>query len=348
MRERFVTTLHLLRSYLKKLPLSGAVRLIIWKLLFVEAALLLGFWIALSFTFPKGLILSPINKILFKNDMGLNADNVGYSFFKTISLDNGEVTKRGKTVFTFNTISYTPSLGGILAADGSGTVSVVGINGDDNELEASFSLGDYPCYEGFADNVPLDFLPRLLSAPDDMSLRGYLSGDMKFCFVKPKEKAKTKTRHRRSSVPKKDISSTFSFEISRVFFKGKIPTGMGDMNVGRVSLGNIVLKGTIDKRELTFDTFTIKGMFEVTVTGVIRIDKRYPGRSRLDLQVKLFVKDLAALNKNKALVTVLSLLSRYEDREHKHTYFFSLRGSLSSPTMHRARKINRSHRKKRR
>lgn len=328
-----------LTALIHKLPLHGALFSVVQKVLFVLVATLLGLWIALNFTLPTGMVLSLINKPLFEEDYGLNIESIGYFPLKTFSLEDGELTKKGETVITFSELSYTPSLWGMLSGSGSGDLSLENIGGEDNYLDASFSLGDFPCYDIEFEDISLTFLSRL-SDDSDSSLRGEIDGSIGFCFVKGATPAKSKRKLRTPKKPSRAVEGDVSFALHDIVFKGKVPTPMGKLDVGRIPIGDIELTGVMDKKKLTIKKFSINGIFDITITGDISLNTRKFNESRLNLHVVMKIKDEKAIKKNNALTTVMSVLAQHKDRKNKQEYRFDVRGTVSSPTIQKARRTN--------
>lgn len=326
-----------LTTLINKLPLHGALFSVTKKVLFVLVATLLGLWIALNFTLPTGMVLSLINKPLFEEDYGLNIESIGYFPLKTFSLEDGELTKQGETVITFSELSYTPSLWGALSGNGSGDIYLENIGGEDNYLDVSFSRGDFPCYDVELEDIPLTFLSRL-SGDSDSSLRGEIDGSVDFCFVKGTAPTKSKRKSRTPKRPSRSVEGELSFTLHDIVFKGKVPTPMGKLDVGRIPIGDIELTGVMNKKSLDIKKFSINGIFDIAITGNIQINTRKFNESRLNLAIVMKIKDEKALKKNAALTTVLSVLTQHKDRKNKQEYRFDLRGTLSAPTIQKTRK----------
>jgi len=153
MKQYFEKLAPLITQIRNKMHLHGAVVSIAQKIVFILAAILIGLWLALNFTLPVGAIMSMINKPLFERDYGLEVESLGYFPLKTVSLEDGTFTEKGETVFTFSELSYTPSLWGILTGSGSGEVQLSNIAGQDNYIDATFSLGEFPCYDVVIEDI---------------------------------------------------------------------------------------------------------------------------------------------------------------------------------------------------
>ncbi|MCK5808610.1 type II secretion system protein GspN [bacterium] len=323
------------------LHLHGALFSFAKKTLFIVTAALFGLWLALNFTLPVGVVMSMVNKPLFERDYGLEVESLGYFPLKTFSLEDGTFTQKGENVLTFSELSYSPSLWGILTGKGSGNLFIEDISGKDNYIDASFSLGEFPCYDVTLEDIPLDFLTRL-SGTSDASLRGDIDGHIDFCVLKATLPVKKSKRKRRSTSTARNIEGEFSLALHDIVFKGKVQTPMGKLDVGRILFGDIVFNGVMEKKLLKINTFTIDGIFAITVTGDIRLNLKNSSLSRLNLVVSMEIKDEKAVKKNTSLSTVLSFLAQYQDRKNKQQYHFDLKGTLSSPSVQKSRKINRT------
>ncbi len=297
--------------------LSGKTLAIIKALIFINVACFAGIYLGIKVFFPNDFILTKINDVLFVKDLALISDDISISPFLSITFSDGELTQRGNKAFTFGELSFSPNIFDMLAKKPAGTLSVSDVNNQGGRMEVTFNTDEDPCYSFSSEALPLSLFKPFTG---DISLSGGLSGEGDVCSVKQKYSGKA------------GISG------ADLVLRGKIPTAMGDFDVGKIILGDIELEADISENKIEISRLIIsKGLMDFDVVGKVTLNPRTPAMSRLDLDVRIVVPNPEKLAENAALNLLVSTqFSQYKTDES--SYAFLLRGTLNKPQMARAPK----------
>ena len=286
---------------IKNLPIPGKVQALIKGVLFVNAAFFIGLWLGIKIFFPDDFVLSKINEQLFVKDMALVSEDVDVSLLGNISFEDGTLMQKGNKVLTFSELAFSPSIFATIGGHPAGKVHVEDINSQGGGLDATFETSENPCYSLDASEVPLSLLKPFLA---EVVLTGSLTGGGELCSKDGKYSGKI------------DLSG------EDVVLRGKIPTPMGDFDVGKIILGEIELSADVVENKAEIKRLSIKGMFELDATGKITLNiKNFPS-SRLDLEISAKVADMAKISENVALNLLVSQLSQYKG-ESENSYAFT-------------------------
>jgi len=296
---------------IKNLPIPGKVQALLKGVLFVNAAFFIGLWLGIKIFFPDDFVLSKINEQLFVKDLAMLAEDVNVSLFGNISFEDGSLLQKGNKVITFATFSFSPSLFATLGGHPAGDIHAEDINSQGGGLDASFDTSENPCYSLDASEVPLSVLKPFLA---EVVLTGAVSGGGNLCDKGGK------------------YSGKIELSGSDVVLRGKIPTPMGDFDVGKIILGELELLADVTDNKAEIKKLSIKGILEIEATGKINLNIRNFPSSRLDLEVSAKVPDMTKISENVALNLLLSQLSTYKG-EQENSYAFSLKGFLNKPQM---------------
>lgn len=307
---------------IKNLPIPGKVQALIKGVLFVNAAFFIGLWLGIKIFFPDDFVLSKINEQLFVKDLALMSEDIDVSLFGNISFEDGTLLQKGNKVLTFSELSFSPSIFAALGGHPAGKVHAEDINSQGGGLDATFETGENPCYSLDASEIPLSVLKPLLA---EVVLTGAISGGGELCSKEGKYNGKV------------DLKG------EDVVLRGKIPTPMGDFDVGKIILGEIELAAEIVENKAEIKHFSIKGMFELDATGKISLNTRNFPSSRLDLEVNAKVADMTKIAENVALNLLVSQLSQYKG-DSENSFVFTLKGFLNKPQMSKTIKKEREQR----
>jgi type II secretion system protein N len=302
---------------MKESLLSGRTGSLIKQALFINLAFFAGIWIGLKIFFPDDFILSRINKQLFIRDMGLTADDVGISILGNISFTDGTLTEKGEKVVTFHKLEFSPALFSLLKGELSGELSVSDINNQGGDLMIAFETSEEPCYMIEADEIPLSLLKPIVK---DISFTGMISGEGDVCLDGEKK-----------------FNGRLDIRGTDVVFRGKVPTPMGDFDVGKIDLGSIELFATIEDSKAEIEKFVINGIITLDIIGKIILNAKSTVSSRIDLDVRAEVPDMGKISENAALNLLIGQMSQYKG-EKENSYAFMLRGFMTKPVMSRAPK----------
>ncbi len=301
---------------IRNLPVPGKVQAAVKIVLFVDVAVLIGLWLGIEIFFPDDFIISKINEQLFIKDLALLSEDVDVSLLGNVSFEEGTLLQKGSKVLTFSELSFSPSIFATLGGHPAGKLHIEDINSQGGGLDASFDTSENPCYSLDASEVPLSLFKPLLG---EVLLTGTLSGAGDLCSKEGKYNGKA------------ELSGT------DVVLRGKVPTPMGDFDVGKIILGDVGLETEIVDSKAEIKRLSIKGIVELEAVGKITLNTRNFSSSRLDLEVTAKVPDMAKISENVALNLLVSQLSQYKG-EAENTFEFSLKGFLNKPQMSRTQK----------
>lgn len=301
---------------IRNLPVPGKVQAAVKIVLFVDVAVLIGLWLGIEIFFPDDFIISKINEQLFIKDLALLSEDVDVSLLGNVSFEEGTLLQKGSKVLTFSELSFSPSIFATLGGHPAGKLHIEDINSQGGGLDASFDTSENPCYSLDASEVPLSLFKPLLG---EVLLTGTLSGAGDLCSKEGKYNGKA------------ELSGI------DVVLRGKVPTPMGDFDVGKIILGDVGLETEIVDSKAEIKRLSIKGIVELEAVGKITLNTRNFSSSRLDLEVTAKVPDMAKISENVALNLLVSQLSQYKG-EAENTFVFSLKGFLNKPQMSRTQK----------
>ena len=304
---------------IRNLPIPGKVQALIKGVLFVNAAFFIGLWLGIKIFFPDDFIISKINERLFVNDLALLSEDVDISLLGKISFEDGTLMQKGNKVLTFSEFSFSPAVFATLGGHPAGKVHLEDINSQGGGLDATFETGENPCYSLDASELPLSVLKPFLA---EIILTGSVSGGGELCS--------------------KDGKYNGNIELSGedIILRGKVPTPMGNFDVGKIILGGIELAADIADNKAEIKRFSIKGMLELDATGKITINTRNFQSSRLDLEVNAKVTDMEKIAENVALNLLVNQLSSYKG-DSENSFVFTLKGFLNKPQIGKAAKKER-------
>ena len=294
---------------INKLPISGKVLAGIKIFLFIDIAVIIGLWLGIKLFFPNDFVLSKVNEQLFLKDLALLSEDIDISLVGNIAFEDGTLMQKGEKVLTFSKLSFSPAIFATLGGHPAGTIYVEDMNAQGGELEASFETNANPCYTFNSNEVPLSILKPFLG---EMVLTGALTGDGEICRKDNKYNGKI------------DLKG------DDIVLRGKVPTPMGDFDVGKIILGEIELLAEITDNKAEIKHFTVKGVFELNALGKITLNTKNFLSSRLDLNIKTKVPDMAKIEENVALNLLVSQLSQYKGDE-ENSFALTLRGFLNKP-----------------
>ena len=300
----------------KNLPIPGKVQAAIKIVLFVDVAVIIGLWLGIEIFFPDDFVISKINEQLFVKDLALLSEDVDVSLLGNVSFEDGTLLQKGNKVLTFSELSFSPSIFATLGGHPAGKIHLEDINAQGGGLDATFETKDDPCYSLDASEVPLSLFKPFLG---EVVLTGELSGGGDLCSKEGKYNGKVK------------ISG------ADVVLRGKVPTPMGDFDVGKIILGEIELAADVVENKAEIKKLSIKGIIELDATGKINLNTRNFPSSRLDLEIAAKVPDMAKITENVALNLLVSQLAQYKG-DAENSYAFSLKGFLNKPQMGKAQK----------
>lgn len=304
---------------IKNLPVPGKVQALIKGVLFVNAAFFIGLWLGIKIFFPDDFVLSKINEQLFVKDMALVSEDVDVSLLGNISFEDGTLMQKGNKVLTFSELAFSPSLFATLGGHPAGKVHLEDINSQGGGLDATFETKENPCYSLDASEVPLSILKPFLA---EVVLTGSLSGGGEVCSKEGKYNGKI------------ELSG------EDIVLRGKIPTPMGDFDVGKINLGAIELAADVVENKAEIKKLSIKGIFELEASGKVNLNTKNFPSSRLDLEISAKVPDMEKISENVALNLLVSQLSQYKG-DSDNSYVFTLKGFVNKPQMGKAQKKDR-------
>ena len=304
---------------IKNLPVPGKVQALIKGVLFVNAAFFIGLWLGIKIFFPDDFVLSKINEQLFVKDMALVSEDVDVSLLGNISFEDGTLMQKGNKVLTFSELAFSPSLFATLGGHPAGKVHLEDINSQGGGLDATFETKENPCYSLDASEVPLSILKPFLA---EVVLTGSLSGGGEVCSKEGKYNGKI------------ELSG------EDIVLRGKIPTPMGDFDVGKINLGAIELAADVVENKAEIKNLSIKGIFELEASGKVNLNTKNFPSSRLDLEISAKVPDMEKISENVALNLLVSQLSQYKG-DSDNSYVFTLKGFVNKPQMGKAQKKDR-------
>ena len=274
---------------IRNLPVPGKVQAAVKIVLFVDVAVLIGLWLGIEIFFPDDFIISKINEQLFIKDLALLSEDVDVSLLGNVSFEEGTLLQKGSKVLTFSELSFSPSIFATLGGHPAGKLHIEDINSQGGGLDASFDTSENPCYSLDASEVPLSLFKPLLG---EVLLTGALSGAGDLCSKEGKYNGKA------------ELSGT------DVVLRGKVPTPMGDFDVGKIILGDVGLETEIVDSKAEIKRLSIKGIVELEAVGKITLNTRNFSSSRLDLEVTAKVPDMAKISENVALNLLVSQLAQ--------------------------------------
>lgn len=299
---------------LKNLPIPGKVQAAIKIILFVDIAVLVGLWLGIEIFFPDDFVISKINEQLFVKDLALLSEDVDVSLLGNVSFEEGTLLQKGSKVLTFSELSFSPSIFATLGGHPAGKIHIEDINSQGGGLDATFDTSENPCYSLDSSEIPLSLFKPFLG---EVVLTGALSGGGNLCSKEGKYNGKIDLRG------------------DDVVLRGKVPTPMGDFDVGKIILGEVELSADVADNKAEIKKLSIKGIVELEATGKINLNTRNFVSSRLDLEIAAKVPDMAKISENVALNLLVSQLAQYKGTE-ENSYAFSLKGFLNKPQMGKA------------
>jgi len=271
--------------------------------LFIGAASMIGWYLALTLFLPKDLVLGRIDQAAAGFDLKIEAESVGYSVFIAATLKDGAVVgATGETLMTFDRLTVSPDLFSLLTDTPSATVTIEDIDGKGGELTVAFGTGEEACYRLEAEEMPLS-MTRLLWP--DVRMGGVMNGQVDLCKGKK-------------------MSGELSIAMREALLGGKV-YGLElekDIELGAIDIDAIIKDNKLDLRKMQSD-----GAVEIEVTGKVTVNPSNYKNSRLDLNATLTEKKEGFL---KSLPIVELALSRFGTGGG---YAVKMTGPLSSPSV---------------
>lgn len=304
---------------------AGKAGVYIKGLIFINLAFFCGMWLGLKLFFPDEYVLSKINSALFIKDMGLTADDVSISPFLNITLSDGTLTKKGEEVITFGELEFSPSLTGLMSGEISGDLYIDDVNGQGGVMELSFDSSNAPCYSFDLEDLPVASFNAMMT---DLAFTGTVSGEGGVCLSENQK-----------------YSGEIELSGDEIVMRGKIPTPMGDFDIGSIILGKLDLFVKIDDNKADIEKFLMSGLIDFDIIGKLVLNSRSMISSRMDLDVRAKVPDPKKLAENTALNLLINQMSQYKT-DKENDFAFMLRGFLSKPQLSRAPKERTSGRSK--
>ena len=301
---------------INKLPVSGKAAAVIRRVLFIDAAVIVGLWLGIKLFFPGDFILSKINELLFVKDMALLSDDVELSLLGNISFEDGTLLQKGEKALTFAKLEFSPKIFATLGGNPAGKVYVSDMNAQGGEFEAVFDTSENPCYAFDSQELPLSVLKPFTG---EVVLTGELTGNGEICRKDNKYNGKI------------DLKG------DDVVLRGKVPTPMGDFDVGKIILGDIEISVVIVDNKADVKRLSIKGVVEIEALGKVSLNTRNLVSSRLDLNIRAKVPDKAKIEENVVLNLLAGQLSQYKGEE-ENSFALTLKGFLNKPQMGKAPK----------
>ncbi len=307
------------QRYVKKVSpelFTGKIFVISKTIFFIGGSIVIGAWLGLKLFFPDEYILSQINKELFIRDMGLEADKVSVSILGNISLYNGQLTEKGERAFTFKRISFRPSLVDLMRKRVSGELQLADIDNQGGILTLNLGSGETPCYAFESRDVPLSIFRAFLN---DISFSGILTGEGSFCLSEENR-----------------YNGNLFLVSDEITFRGKIPTVMGPVDIGRINLGSFDVSAEMKNGKVEISRMVTKGLVNIDVAGSAHVNTRFIMSSRLDLDVRIDVPDVEKIKENPALSILMGLMAQYRVPGESDSYAIQMRGPASKPSINRA------------
>ena len=298
------------------LPISGKAMAVIKRVLFIDAAVIVGLWLGIKLFFPDDFIISKINEQLFVKDMALVSDDVSLSLLGNISFEDGTLLQKGEKALTFSKLAFSPKIFAILGGHPAGTLYISDMNSQGGEVEATFETVENPCYTFSSQELPLSVFKPFMG---DIVLTGELTGNGEICKKENK------------------LNGKIDLKGDDVVLRGKVPTPMGDFDVGKIILGEIEILAEIADNRAEIKHLSIKGVVEIEALGKVTLNMRNPVSSRLDLNIKARIPDMAKVSENVALNLLAGQLSQYKGEE-ENTFALTLKGFLNKPQLGKAPK----------
>lgn len=307
MKERIVSVLQdlwpLLQTIGHRLFGGGRFAAIARGALFIGAASMIGWYLALTLFLPRDLVLGRINGAAAGFGLTVEAEDIGYSVFIAATMKEGAVIgAAGETLMTFDRLTVSPALFSLLTDAPSATVTIEDINGKGGALTVSFGTGEEACYRLDAEEVPLS-ISRLLWA--DVRMDGLMNGQVDICKGKK-------------------MSGEISIAMRETMLGGKV---YGLELEKDIELGAIDIEGSIKDNKLDIRKMQSDGAVEMEVTGKVTMNPSNYKNSRLDLNATLTEKKEGFL---KSLPIIELALSRFGTGGG---YAVKMTGPLSSPSV---------------
>lgn len=316
--------MEILRKLERFVP-AGKTGVYIKGLIFINLAFFCGMWLGLKLFFPDEYVLSKINNALFIKDMGLTADDVSVSPFLNITLSDGTLTKKGEEVITFGELEFSPSVTGLLSGEISGDLYIDDVNGQGGVMELSFDSSKTPCYSFDLEDLPVAMFNAMLT---DLAFTGTVSGEGGVCLSENQK-----------------YSGEIELSGDEIVMRGKIPTPMGDFDIGSIILGKLDLFVKIDDNKADIEKFLMSGLIDFDIIGKLVLNSRSMISSRMDLDVRAKIPDPQKLAENAALNLLINQMSQYKT-DKENDFAFMLRGFFSKPQLSKAPKERASGRSK--
>jgi len=303
--------------YAKYYPLlfTGRVFATAKTMLFIGGSIFIGLWLGLKLFFPTDYILSQINKELFVKDMGLTADSVSLSVFGNLSFHNGQFTEKGEKVFSFGKITVKPSLLDLLSKKISGEIQISDVDNQGGILNLKVTPGEESCYSFKSRDLPLSMIRGFLK---DISFSGIVTGEGDVCISDGK------------------YNGNIFLVSDSIIFRGKLPTVMGPVDLGRIDLGSFDFLANIKDGKLEISRLVANGNISLDVAGSVNINSRSIMSSRLDIDVRIALKDMEKINENPAMSILVGLMSQYKVQSEEGSFAMLMRGPAAKPMINRA------------
>ncbi len=305
---------------------SGRMARYLRALLFVDAAVLLGIYLAMKLFFPGDFVLDRINAAARGSGISLSGASVSWSPFVTLEMEGGTLNRDGEKLFSFDEITLSPSIGALLGGSYSGDLSLNNFDGMGGEVDLSLSFEHKGkrrkimegCGEFSLDDIPLNILRSLLPGT---KIRGRLGGEMKICSGRR-------------------YDGNFDITGTGLSVGGKVETAMGPMELDRIDLGKLTFKAEMKKNRLDIEKLKIAGLFDISITGKIMVNNYRISASRLDLDIDIKERQKDAFKKISILEIALAQYKK-SDEKGNDVYKLSLKGSFDNPVLRKQTKSNR-------
>lgn len=286
-------------------------------LVFINFAFFCGMWLGLELFFPDEYVLSKVNSALFVKDMGLTADDVSISPFLNITLSDGTLTKKGDEIITFGELKFSPSITGLISGGISGDIYLKEVNNQGGGMELTFDSSTSPCYSFELDELPVAMFNAMMA---ELSFTGIVSGEGEICLSENQK-----------------YSGEIELSGDDIVMRGKIPTPMGDFDIGSIILGKIDIMAKVIDNKAEIEKFLMSGLIDFDIIGKIVLNSKTMVSSRMDLDVRAKVPNPEKLAENAALNLLINQMSQYKTGK-ENDFAFMLRGFITKPQLSKAPK----------
>ncbi len=314
--NKLIEKLKEIYSKVQPVLFTGKVYVIIKTTSFIAGSVFIGLWLGIKLFFPGDFVLSQINRELFVRDMGLVADNISVSMLGNVTFHNGQFTEKGERIFSFGRIVLRPSFSDLIRKRFGGELIVRDIDNQGGFLNIGISPGNEACYSFKSRDLPLSMFRGFLK---DISFAGMMTGEGDICINEEGRQ-----------------NGSIFLVSDDIVFRGKFPTAMGPIDVGRIDLGSFDFATEIKDGRAEIVRLVSKGIINIDVAGSVNINRRSLMASRLDVDVRISIDDLEKIQEIPALSIMMGLISQYSVQGEEGKFAMIMRGPATKPSINRA------------